>query len=353
MKALPELPRAHAASPGRASFGGAAARSLDLRELRYFQSVGRNGNFGRAARELNISQPTVTSQVLKLEEGLGTRLLIRHGRGVTLTRAGACLMDRIEAIMGLLEAPLDQAPAPEQTIGTVSLGLPSEAAPSLVPHLLRICGERWPGLTLTVREGSSAVLEEWVLERRVDMALLQDPPTLPELDVESVASERLGLVTGVRAAGDGGREPVGIRSLIDRQMILPGQRHWIRRLVEAAAFRRGVALDRVRQVDGVLLTKEMVRNGLGATVLPFAAVQDDVARGALTYRPFERDDLLTVHAICCHGGAEASPFLTEFRRLTKDAIRGLAESGAWPGVIPVQGKPVGASVQPMEDSIPG
>jgi LysR family nitrogen assimilation transcriptional regulator len=326
---------------------------LDLRELRYFLSVGRTGNFGRAARELNISQPTITNQVLKLEEGLGTRLLIRHGRGVTLTRAGSCLMERIETIMGLLNAPLDQAPAPEQTVGTISLGLPFEAAPTLVPHLLRVCGEQWPGVTLTVREGSSATLEEWVLERRVDLALLQDPPALDGLEIEPVASQRLGLVTGVRGQDDKSEGAIGIRSLIGRQLILPSQRHWIRRVVEGAAFRRGVGLDKVRQVDGVLLTKEMVRDGLGVTVLPLAAVQDDVARGVLTFRAFEREPLGAVHAIASHFGAELAPFLSAVRDLTRDTIRGLADRNIWADVAVTATRTGKSGRRLMEGASPG
>ena len=330
------------------SFGGSAARALDLRELRYFQSVGRTGNFGRAARELNISQPTVTSQVLKLEEGLGTRLLIRHGRGVTLTRAGACLMERIDAIMGLLNAPLEQATAPEQTAGTISLALPSEAAPLLVPRLLEACRTRWPNVTLAVREGSSAALEEWVLDRRADIAVLQDPPALEELEVEPVVTERLGIVTDVRTPWPSG--PAGVRHLMGRKLILPHPRHWIRRLVEGAAFRRGVVLDQVQESGGVSLTKEMVRNGLGCTVLPLAAVQDEAARGTLAFYPIERDPLFTVHAIAGRGGAGSAPFVSGVRDLFRDVMRDLAATGVWAGATALPAKAAGSGAPAITPS---
>ena len=358
MKALRDIAAAPMPPPGMpgvlprpASLGGLAGRALDLRELRYFQSVGRTGNFGRAARELNITQPTVTSQVQKLEEGLGTQLLIRHGRGVTLTQAGSCLMDRIDAIMGLLNAPLEQAPAPEQTIGTISLALPVEAAPLLGPHLMEACAARWPNVSLAVREGSSASLEEWVLDRRADIALLQDPPVLEGLEIQPVATERLGLVSSVRTPTRDG--PAGIRDLIGPRLILPRQGHWIRRVVETAAFRRGVPLDQVRQVDGVLLTKEMVRNGLGMTVLPFAAVREDVARGSLTYRPFEREPLAVVHAIASRAGEGPDPFVSDVRRLVQDVIRGLAANGIWAGVNAVPVKAPEADGSPAREATPG
>jgi len=339
--------------PREFSLGGLAGRALELRELRYFHSVARTGNFGRAARELNIGQPNVTHQVQKLEQQLGTQLLIRHGRGVTLTRAGSCLMDRIDAIMGLLSAPLDEAPAPERTIGTISLALPPEPAPLLVTRLLEECRARWPDVTLSIREGTSASLEEWVLDRRVDLAVLQDPPELNELDIEPVVTERLGLVSGVRAVGLEADGPVRVRQFAGLRLILPDQRHWIRRLVENAAFRRGVVLDRVQQADGVALTKEMVRNGLGCTVLPLSAVREEVARGALTFRAIEHDPLVTVHAIASRRGDFSSPFVTDVRRLLRDVMSGLAAGGDWAGATATGLKAISAGtdaaphVEPM------
>jgi LysR family nitrogen assimilation transcriptional regulator len=333
---------------------------LELRELRYFHSVARAGNFGRAARELNTGQPNVSYQVQKLEQELGTRLLIRHGRGVTLTQAGSCLMERLDVILGLLNAPLHSGPAPERAAGAISLGLPAESAPFLVPALLEECRARWsalaqtplaqtsltqtrsaqpgarpPMLTVNVREGTSASLEEWVLDRRIDIALLQDPPALDELAAEPVATERLGLVSGVRAIRVEGGGPLRVRQLAGLKLILPHPRHWIRRLVDSAAFRRGIALEPIQQVDGVTLTKEMVRNGLGCTVLPYVAVRDEVARGTLAFHPIDHDPLLTVHAIVCRAGITPAPFISEARGVVRDALATLVKSGIWAGAAAI------------------
>jgi LysR family transcriptional regulator, nitrogen assimilation regulatory protein len=62
----------------------AREKALGLRELRNFLSVAQTGNLGRAARDLNLSQPAISLQLRKLEEGFGTPLLLRHGRGVTM-----------------------------------------------------------------------------------------------------------------------------------------------------------------------------------------------------------------------------------------------------------------------------
>jgi LysR family nitrogen assimilation transcriptional regulator len=346
MKALPE----HSAAPGGMPPAGAplGGRALELRDLRSFYSAARTGNFGRAARELNIGQPNVSYQVQKLEQELGTQLLIRHRRGVTLTRAGSCLMDRLEVILGLLNAPLEPEATPERVVGTISVALPPELGPFLVPRLLEACRERWPHVTLAIKEGSSASLEEWVLDRRVDVAVLQDPPSLDELAIEPVATERLGLVSCVRTLRLDGLDSVRVRQLGELKLILPHARHWIRRLVDTAAFRRGIVLDQVQQVDGVALIKEMVRDGSGHTVLPFVAVRDEVARGTLSFLPIDHDPLLTVHAIASRGGAAPAPFVAEIGRLLREVMSHQARNGAWPGasVTGIPAKSAGSMTHP-------
>jgi LysR family transcriptional regulator, nitrogen assimilation regulatory protein len=349
MKILPEHSAAsrEVSHPGVAS-DGLTNRALELRELRCFRSVARTGNFNRAARELNTSQPNVSYQVQKLEQELGIQLVIRHRRGVTLTQAGSCLMERLDVILSLLNAPLEPAATPERTNGTISVALPPEPAPLLVPRLLEACRERWPHLTLVIREGSSASLEEWVLDRRVDVAMLQDPAALDDLIIEPVVSERLGLVSDVRTLRLDGAAPVRVRQLGELKLILPHPRHWIRRLVDSAAFRRGVVLDQVQQVDGVALTKEMVRDSAGHTVLPFVAVRDEVARGTLSFLPIDHNPLLTIHAIATRSGDAPAPFVTEVSRVLREVMSGLAKSGAWigAGVIGTPANSAGSMMHP-------
>jgi LysR family nitrogen assimilation transcriptional regulator len=292
--------------------------------------VARAGNFGRAARELNLSQPTITHQIQKLEEGLGTQLFIRHGRGVTLTPAGACLFDRLDIIMHLLSAPLGDAPSPERAVGTLSLALPAECAPLLVPALLAACRTRWPGLTLTVREGDSASLEEWVIAGRADIGVLQDPPALDALEIEPVLTERLGLVAGARSPMGGASTPVRPYELAGLPMILPYSRHWIRRRVENAFFRRGIALDHVQQIESLTVTKAMVREGQDCTILPFAAVQEEAARGTLVFRPIEQMPLFAVHAIAWRKPADAPP-AAAFARTLREVMCDLTARGLWAG----------------------
>jgi LysR family nitrogen assimilation transcriptional regulator len=305
--------------------------SLDLRKLRYFHSVARTGNFGRSARELNISQPAVSQQIRKLEEGLGTKLLVRHGRGVMLTLAGVGLRDRLDTIMQLLATPLadDAVAGPEA--GAVSLAVPAETGPLLVAPLVRRFRARWPAVALEIREGSGADIEEWLLHHWVNVAVMQDPPNLPELEVTPIVSEGLGLVAPVRSRFADHSQPLRLRDLVDEPLILPGTRHWIRRRLDNAARQHGLRLQPLLQVNGVASAKVMVRNGIGSTILPLISVQDEVARGILAFRSLSCPELRSICAIASRRGMAAS-IVGEFAKVAQEAMTSLVEGGVWPGV---------------------
>jgi len=308
----------------------ARERPFDLRELRYFHSVARTGNFGRSARELNISQPAISHQMRKLEESLGTQLLVRHGRGVMLTPAGACLRDRLETIMQLLASPLDEEVAAATVPGTVSLAVPAEAGPLLAAPLAREFRARWPNVALDIREGSGSELEEWVLHRRVDIAIVQDPPVLAELEVLPILTESLGVVAPVHSRMAEGHGPLRLRDLTGESLILPGPQHWIRRRVDSAAQQHGLRLVPTMQVSSVASTKVMVRNGIGCTILPLTAVQDEAARGALAFRPISHPPLTSTCALAFRRQA-ANAVVAEFADIAREAMAALVDSGAWPG----------------------
>ena len=148
---------------------------------------------------------------------------------------------------------------------------------------------------MDIREGSGADLEEWLLHRHVDLAILQDPPSLPDIEITPMLTESLGLVAPVHSHLMADSRPASLRELGGESLILPGPQHWIRRRLEIAAQQSGMRLNMVLQVNSTALAKVMVRSGLGCTILPRSFVQDDIARGALAL-PADRPAAPGLHA---------------------------------------------------------
>jgi LysR family nitrogen assimilation transcriptional regulator len=310
------------------------AGAVELRELRYFAAAARCGNLGQAARELGITPPAISQQLRKLEDGLGTQLLIRHGRGVTPTPAGACLLERIDGILRLLHEPLDPEPADAGTGAVVTIALPAELTTLLAAPLVAELRRRRPNVTLDLTESAGGGAEAGLLGGLLDIAVLAEPAELDELRIDRLLTAPLGLVASPQDALAESSLPLRLRDLARLTLILPNPRHWIRRVLARAGFQRGVTLGAVSQVDSVSMTKEMVRNGLGCSILPYAAVREELVRGALAFRPLEHPTLAVGFAVASR--RDAAPAVGEIAQTMGDVIRSLVANGAWPGAQPVR-----------------
>jgi LysR family nitrogen assimilation transcriptional regulator len=112
-------------------------------------------------------------------------------------------------------------------------------------------------------------------------------------------------------------------------LILPEPQHWIRRRLDRAAQQYGVRLTPVLQVNSTALTKVMVRGGLGHAVLPLSAVQDEIGRGALGFRPIGQPPLTCTRVIAFHRAA-SNTLVAAFAAMACDAMTAAAQDGAWP-----------------------
>ena len=114
------------------------ADRLDLRDLRYFETIAETGHVGRAAKKLFRTQPALTGAVRRLEETLGTRLFERVGRGIRLTDAGAALQARARALRIASEDAMREVTELGQGLaGVVRIGTVPTVARFLLPPLCR------------------------------------------------------------------------------------------------------------------------------------------------------------------------------------------------------------------------
>lgn len=320
------------------SLGLGVANTLELRELRYFASAARAGNLARAAQDMKVSPPAISQRLRKLEEEFGTQLLIRHGRGVTPTPAGACLLEHFDAAMRLLTAPLVRTTELSLMRSAVSVALPPELGPLLVPPLMRQLHKSHPLASLDVKEGTSGILEAWALSHTVDVAIMQNPPVLDGWHMEPLVQERVGIVVSPQNILAQVLQPLQLRDLDQIPLILLRQDHWVRRLLARAGFQRGLRLRPAFEMDSLAVTKEMVRNGLGCAVLPGVAVQDELASGTLVFRTIEHPSLATKHVIAHRCGTRDATILGVVSLLRR-LVGSLVASGAWPGTRVPKSKP--------------
>lgn len=209
-----------------------------------------------------------------------------------LTDAGKCLLEHGQTVLRAVkraEGALDELRVDPR--GRVVVGLPSRVARVLTAQLVRSFRDALPHASITVAEGLSAVLHEWLLLGRVDIALLFDPPRSSDLELEALHTEHLVLV------GPGGRESGGSRSrdvakpvtrdaislkqLKRYPLILPRSPNATRSVLEAAVAQQGTSLNVSIEVDTIETILELVGGNLGYAVLPEGAVRN---RGSSRFR---------------------------------------------------------------------
>ncbi len=307
---------------------------MELKELRNFMQVARAGSVSRAAAELRLAQPALSRQIKKLEDELGVSLFTRHGRGVRLSGAGALLLERAETITQLAQQTgreISERRVP--AAGRITLGVPPAAGRLLIPPYVARFQRSFPQTTLHIREGVSSSLQEWLLEKRIDIALLHNPPHLESLEISPLLSERM-LVIGPPARFARQRphpRAFRVRDLGELPLILPNMAHSNRRLVEQAALENGVRLRIKVEADSVAFVKALVEQGLGYTILTYAAVQDEVVRKKLTAFPIVRPTISTRVTIVTLRDKQLPGVTREASDLLHEVCSTLVRSKHWAG----------------------
>ena len=294
---------------------------MNLKQLRYFVQVAELGSFSRAAVQLEIAQPALSRQIRRLETGLKQNLLYRNGRGVSVTEAGKRLVDYARGILHqVARAEEDLRDARGTLSGRVAVGLPPSIAKTITVPLTKEFRKRLPGATLSIIEGMSATMQEWLTLGRLDIALLYNPLPARGVDTIPLLEEDLFLIAPKSARS--GVKPVSLADLPSLPLIIPNRPHAIRALVEARLTALGKKPLIAFEIDGVPSILELVAEGLGYAVLPRTAMLTSARPAAYVARPIVRPRLKSRLAIAVSSQRPVTPT----QQAVLDLIRDLGRS---------------------------
>lgn len=165
---------------------------MEFHQLRYVCAVAETGSFSRAAERCQIAQPSLSQQVLKLEENLGAKLFDRLGRSVRLTEAGRAFIPHARAILEQMETARSSVAQKNADVrGSVSLGVIPTISPYLVPRYTTSFAKRFPDAKLRIVEDVTPVLIESLRELSIDIAILALPLRHKDLELFPLRTEPL------------------------------------------------------------------------------------------------------------------------------------------------------------------
>ena len=264
---------------------------LDSRQLRAFRVLARTGSFTQTARELHLTQSGISHSMKALETEIGCRLLDRLGKKVVLTQAGEQLLQHTEKILHEMENARESlTQLGKWGRGRLRLGASFTACQHLIPPVLREFKESFPDHAITLEPGDTPELVASLLRQRIDLALSLEVEREPQLEFHPLFTDELQFL--VAAQHPWAQAKRVERSEIPRQnYILYSKRSVTFRLIEKYFRREEMVLNTVIEAGSMEATKELVKLGLGVSILATWVAKKEIEEGSLVALPLGRKKL--------------------------------------------------------------
>lgn len=299
-------------------------------DLECFVRVASCGSITRAAMELGSDQSTVSRQMARLEAASQARLLHRSGRGVVLTDAGLALLEHARKVVSTLEEA-------RRAIHSFSVQGPAQVVIAAQPTIARMAfgsvgkalKSQFPKTRLRFVEGLGTHMLGWLAAGEVDIAILYMPTHAGGLKVDMLLREQIRLVAPASHAHIG--PDFLVRQLGQVPLILPSTPHGLRLLAESLAQKAGVSLNIALECDASTnVTKRLVEEGCGSTILPLAAVADEVAQGRLRTARLVDPEVSRDVAIATAKNRPPVTQLWGIMQTIRQEITQIVANGRWP-----------------------
>jgi LysR family transcriptional regulator, low CO2-responsive transcriptional regulator len=299
---------------------------LDSRQLRAFSVLARTGSFTQTARELHLTQSGISHSMKALETEIGCRLLDRLGKKVVLTQAGEQLLQHAEKILAEMTAARSALGAlGKWGHGRLRLGASTTACQHLIPPVLREFKESFPDYLISIEPSDSLDLVASLLRHRIDLALSLEVENEPQLEFHPLFTDELHFITAPLHPWAQARRVE--RDEIPRQSyILYSKRSITFRLIEHYFRREEMVLNTVLEVGSMEATKELVKLGLGISILAPWIAQKEIEAGSLADLPLGRKKLQRRWGILHWRGKRLSLAEETFVGLCKSACATLQKS---------------------------
>jgi LysR family transcriptional regulator, hydrogen peroxide-inducible genes activator len=262
---------------------------LKLKDLRYLVAVADQRHFGRAAARCFVSQPTLSSQLKKLEQSLGVQLIERAPNNVSLTEAGVAIVARARRIIEASEEVVALAAgARDPLAGKLRVALLPTIGPYLLPHVMRPIRKALPRLELRLYEHQTAPMLEKLRDGELDLGILALPVDLAGLEARELYREAFTVALPERHPLTR-REALRAADLKGETLLLLEEGHCLRDQALEVCGAAAVSERADFRATSLETLRQMVAAGAGLTLLPELASRGAYgnARG-VEVRPFVR-----------------------------------------------------------------
>lgn len=240
---------------------------MEMHQLRYAVAVADAGNFTRASERCNVTQPTLSQQVINLESEIGHKLFHRLGRKAVLTEAGAVFLERARRILFEAENAAKELSDHPSLDRRITVGAVPTVAPYLLLPLIAHFRKSHPNLTIHVREDFRIDLVRAVIEGELDLAIVSLPVKDPRLSIEPLMTEPLLLVVG-KDHPFASRSEIGLQDIAQETFVTMGDSSSLAGQIRGFFGDHNIEPKVGYRCAQVATLKALVAMGAGISILP-------------------------------------------------------------------------------------
>lgn len=306
---------------------------MDIKQLRAFITISETRNITKAAVMLNIVQPAVSRQIHLLEEELGISLFERGRHGMSLTQEGKVLEGYARRILKEIEAAKVELTGKEGILrGTVHIGILASLSELLSVALMKVIKKKYPNVNLKISIGYSGHLKEWLEAGDIDLALLYDSVPSKFIDSHQIVLEKLWLIAPY-SSNLNQSTTLGLTEISELPLILPYAPHQLRFLIDHGFQIEKLDLKIAAEVNDLNVQKQLVKEGLGYTILPLVSVKSDLQQKMMKVVPIEHAEFSRKIAIALPNTRHISKLVHVMASETFNCCKIAVETKAWLGGV--------------------
>jgi DNA-binding transcriptional LysR family regulator len=292
--------------------------TVEIRQLRTFQTVARMLSFNKAAERLHYAQSSISAQIQALETELDVKLFDRLGRRILLTDAGERLLQYAQKIVDLADEGLAEMVGSKEPEGTLTIRAPESFCVHRLPPVVKRFRSQFPKVGLNFITCAVEDLQKDLRKGITDLAfLLTESIQTADLEAKAIGFERLMLVAdpGHPLAA---HPEIKTRDLEGETILFSKADCSYRKSFERILDHENVETAATLEFSSVEAIKQCVMAGVGISILPEITVAREIVQGRLAALPWEEDEMEAALLMIRYKERWLSPTLNAFIGMASD-----------------------------------
>ena len=291
--------------------------NVTLSQILAFERIVRLGSFHAAAMELGVTQPGISQRIHELEDALGVKLFVRHGRRVSVSADGTALLAYADQLLRTTNEMALRLRSKDPLQGVLRLGLSETFALICLTGLLERLERQYPALKTSLHIGDTNATSELLNKQKLDLAVISEPRISEEVRREPIGTNQHGWFASARYEMPSG--PLVPADLAPHHLIFTPPPARLYTTATRWFEQAGVVPQRLSMCNSLSVTMLTIASGLGIGLVPRRVMQDSVAHGEVRELPVR--PLVPAHQVwICYQVSELVPGLQRVAALIRDLV---------------------------------